>query len=102
MQKKILKNLWESRKPTRVGKLKINNKMGQMINKGEELIRINPKKNNQIEYSTTNGRSWHVRYSGSGCGDFQDLIDNGKEILANTSKGLFYSKTDGMSWHKRG
>jgi hypothetical protein len=76
--------------------------MSQMINRNGELIRINPKKNNQIEYSTTNGRSWHTRYSSSSSGDFQDLIDNGKEILANTTKGLFYSTTDGMSWHKRG
>lgn len=73
-----------------------------MITKGEELIRINPKKNNQIEYSTTHGRSWHSRYSGTSCGDFHDLTDNGKEILANTSKGLFYSTTNGRSWHKRG
>ena len=76
--------------------------MSQMINRSGELIRINPKKNNQIEYSKNNGSSWHTRYSGTGCGDFQDLIDNGKEILANTSKGLFYSTSNGSSWHKRG
>ena len=76
--------------------------MSQMINKGGELVRINPKKNNQIDYSKNNGISWHSRYSGSGCGDFQDLIDNGKEILANTSKRLFYSTNNGVSWHKRG
>jgi hypothetical protein len=76
--------------------------MSQMINRGGELVRINPKKNNQIDYSKNNGISWHSRYSGSGCGDFQDLIDNGKEILANTSKGLFYSNNNGVSCHKRG
>lgn len=74
--------------------------MGQMINTGEELIRINPSKNS-IEYSTTDGRSWHTRFTGSTCGDFSDLVDNGKEILATTSKGVFYSTTAGRSWHKR-
>jgi hypothetical protein len=75
--------------------------MSQMISKGDELIRINPTNCNKIEYSTTSGRSWHVRYSGSSYGNFQDLTDNGKEILASTSKGLYYSTTNGRSWHKR-
>lgn len=73
-----------------------------MINKGGELIRISPKQSNKIEYSTTSGRSWHTRYSTGACGDFLDLTDNGKEILANTSKGFYYSTTEGRSWHKRG
>ena len=75
--------------------------MSQMIIKREELTRINPIKSNKIEDSTTSGRSWHVRYSGSSCGNFQDLTDNGKEILVITSKGLYYSTTNGRSWHKR-
>lgn len=75
--------------------------MSQMINKGDELIRINPTSSNKIEYSTTSGRSWHVRYSGSSYGNFQDLTDNVKEILATTSKDLYYSTTNGRSWHKR-
>lgn len=74
--------------------------MGQMINTGEELIRINISKNS-IEYSTTEGRTWHNRFTGSSCGDFSDLADNGKEILATTSKGVFYSTTAGRTWHKR-
>jgi hypothetical protein len=41
------------------------------------------------------------RYSGSSCGDFEDLTDNGKEILATTSKGIYYSTNDGRSWFKR-
>lgn len=76
--------------------------MSQMITKDGELIRICPKQSTKIEYSTTSGRSWHTRYSGSSCGGFQDLTDAGKEILANTSKGLYYSTTNGRSWHKRG
>ncbi|MFH7002103.1 beta propeller repeat protein [Flavobacterium bizetiae] len=75
--------------------------MSQMITKDNELIRINPDSSNKIEYSTTGGRSWRERYSGSSYGNFQDLIDNGKEILATTSKSLYYSTTNGRSWHKR-
>ncbi len=74
--------------------------MGLMINRGKELIRINPSKNT-IEFSKTNGSSWHTRHSGSAYGVFSDLLDNGKEILATTSKGLFFSKTEGSSWHKK-
>jgi hypothetical protein len=76
--------------------------MGQMIKRGKEFIRINPKQANKIEYSTNDGRSWISRYSGTTPGFFQDLTDNGKEILAQTSKGLFYSTNDGRSWIKRG
>lgn len=75
--------------------------MGQMINRGKEMIRISPKQGNKIEYSTNDGRSWMTRYSGSSCGDFSDLVDNGKEILGTTSKGLYYSTNDGRSWMKR-
>jgi hypothetical protein len=72
--------------------------MAQMINRGKELIRISPKQSNKIEYSTNDGRSWISRYSGTSAGDFHDLTDNGKEILAQTSKGLYYSTNDGRSW----
>jgi hypothetical protein len=76
--------------------------MGQMINRGKELIRISPNNNAKLEYSTNDGRSWIMRFSGSSnCGDFEDLTDNGKEILGSTSKGLFYSPNDGRSWIKR-
>jgi len=75
--------------------------MGQMITRGKEIIRINPTNKQKIEYSTSAGRSWNTRYSGSSCGDFNDLTDNGKEILASTSKGLYYSTSDGRSWNKR-
>ncbi|NVN95553.1 MAG: hypothetical protein HXX18_09755 [Bacteroidetes bacterium] len=74
--------------------------MSQIISRGKELIRINPV-NNKIEYSTNEGRSWLNRYSSSLCGDFLDLTDNGKEILATTSKGFYYSPNDGRSWYKR-
>ncbi len=75
--------------------------MGKLINRGKEIIRISPKQTNKIEYSTNNGQSWHTRFLGSSYGDFKDLADNGKEILATTSKGLYYSTNEGKSWHKR-
>ena len=75
--------------------------MSQMITKGDELIRICPKKSTTIEYSTTSGRSWHTRSSSTSYGEFHDLTDGGKELLANTSKGLHYSTTNGRSWHRR-
>lgn len=71
--------------------------MSQMINRGKELIRINPSKN-RIEYSTNDGRSWIQRCASSSAGEFHTLTDNGKEILAQTSKGLYYSTNEGRSW----
>ena len=75
--------------------------MGQIISKGKELIRINPKVKTQIDYSTSNGSSWNIRHTGTSCGEFEDLSDNGKEILGVTSKGLYYSTNGGSSWNKR-
>jgi hypothetical protein len=75
--------------------------MASMINRGKELIRISPKYASKIEYSTNEGRSWYIRYNGSFAGDFAELTDNGKEILATTSKGLHYSTNEGRSWYLR-
>ncbi len=75
--------------------------MGQMISWKKELIRINPSNKQKLEYSTNNGTSWIVRFQGGAYGDFNDLIDNGKEILGSTTKGLYYSTNDGRSWIKR-
>ena len=72
-----------------------------MILRGKELIRINPKNSSRLEVSTTDGRTWSSRYTGSSCGDFSDLTDTGKEILGITSMGLFVSKNDGRTWSKR-
>lgn len=73
--------------------------MPTIINRGKEMICISPKDSKKLEYSTTQGRSWILRYNGSSStGDFSDLMDNGKEILGTTNKGLFYSTTDGRSW----
>jgi hypothetical protein len=76
-------------------------KMSQMLNLDKELIRICPNNSQKLEYSTNDGRTWSQRYSGSSYGDFEDLTDNGKEILATTSKGLYYSTNAGRTWSKR-
>ena len=75
--------------------------MSQMIIKDGEMIRISPKDNKKLEYSTTSGRSWSTRFSGSSIGAFLDLTDAGKELLAQTEKGMYYSTTKGKSWSKR-
>jgi hypothetical protein len=76
--------------------------MSTMINYEKELIRISPKDSKKIEVSTNDGRTWNSRYGGSSLqGNFQDLTDNGKEILATTEKGLFVSKNAGRTWNKR-
>lgn len=74
--------------------------MGQIVNFGREMIRINSEKN-RIEYSTNGGNSWHSRYSGSNAGEFEEITVQGNELLAQTSKGLYYSKNDGITWHRR-
>ena len=76
--------------------------MAQMIQHGSEIIRINTQKNT-IEYSKDGGRSWHIRFFNisGGKGIFVDLFDNGSEILACTSKGVFSSKDGRHSWHSR-
>ena len=73
-----------------------------MIQYGSEIIRINAQKNT-IEYSKDGGHSWHIRFFNisGGKGIFVDLFDNGSEILACTSKGVFSSKDDGHSWQSR-
>ena len=74
--------------------------MAQLIQRGNELIRINTLKNT-IESSKDGGRSWHIRFASGIAGCFVDLFDNGSEILGCTSKGIYVSKDEGHSWHSR-
>lgn len=78
--------------------------MSTMLNREKELLRICPNDSRKIEYSINDGRSWSPRYSSlnSSQGEFEDLTDNGKEILATTDKGLFFSINECRSWNKRG
>lgn len=51
--------------------------MPQMIQVGRELIRINPT-TKAIEWSTNEGRAWHVRYrTSSSVGEFQEIYRDG-------------------------
>lgn len=73
--------------------------MSTMINRDDEIIRICPTNTAKIEYSSNGGRSWLLRYTGSGnTSVFSKLMENGNEILGTTSKGLFYSTNKGCSW----
>lgn len=75
--------------------------MPRLVQNGNEIIRVNPEKPNQIQYSTSGGRSWSTRYSGSSCGEFIDLIVYKNELFAATTKGIYYSTSDGRSWSAR-
>lgn len=73
-----------------------------MINSGNEMIRISPKDNKNLEYSTNGGRTWNMRCSAnSSRGSFIDLVDAGNELLATCEKGLFYSTNAGRTWNFR-
>lgn len=74
--------------------------MAQLIYFGREMLRINTQKNT-IEYSRNEGRSWYPRYTGSSVGTFQELSTDGRNLLAITSKGLYYSTNGGRSWLRR-
>jgi hypothetical protein len=74
--------------------------MPQLINIGQELLRINTTKNT-IEYSHNGGRSWVTRCTSTSYGTFIDLLQVGNEILACTSKGLYASQNDGRSFSPR-
>jgi hypothetical protein len=76
--------------------------MAQMLILRKEMLRINLKDAKKLEYSTNDGRSWLTRFSGSpSIGEFKELNDNGRELLATTDRGLFYSTNDGRSWLMR-
>ena len=74
--------------------------MPQLINIGQELLRINTTKN-AIEYSQNGGRSWVTRCNSTPCGTFSDLLQVAREILACPSKGLYASQNDGRSFAPR-
>ena len=71
--------------------------MPQLINIGQELLRINSAMNT-IEYSHNGGRSWVTRYYSTSYGTFIDLLPFGHVILACTSKGLYASQNNGRSF----
>lgn len=74
--------------------------MPQMIVKDGELIRISPKDPKKLEFSTNNGLTWGIRYNGI-AGTFYDLVDAGKEVIAQTDKGLYFSTNKCRTFMKR-
>jgi len=76
--------------------------MAEILNLGEEQIRISQQVYGQIEYSISKGRTWKMRYKGSyQVGEFKDLIDLGPVVLAITTRGIFCSSDNGFTWIKR-
>ena len=73
----------------------------RMVQTSNEIVRINPQKANQIDYSTNGGCTWMSRYSGSSCGEFIDLVHYNNELIAITTKGIYYSTNSGRTWMSR-
>ena len=70
--------------------------MSQMIEHKGLLFRIDPKASNRLQYSKNKGVSWMLKMvAPSSMGEFVELLDGGDEILATTTKGLYYSKNTG-------
>ncbi len=71
--------------------------MPQMIEYKDMLIRIHSSNANKLEYSRNGGKTWMQLYGGRlTIGTFKDIMVQGKELLASTSNGLYYS-TDGRT-----
>lgn len=77
--------------------------MAKEIKKGRELIRICEENTLKLEYSKDAGETWSSRYMGNPTqpGNFNSLSVNGKDLMGETDKGLFYSKNNGKSWYKK-
>ena len=73
----------------------------RMVQTSNEIVRINPQKANQIDYSTNGGRTWISRYTGTSCGDFIDMVIYNDERIAITSRGVYYSTSSGRTWINR-
>jgi hypothetical protein len=74
--------------------------MPSIVTLEDKLIRINFD-SNRIELSTTGGRTWFNRFSGTCSGKFVELVAFGDEIFALTEKGVISSSNEGLSWKLR-
>lgn len=70
-----------------------------MIRLGNKLIRINPNDPRELQHSDNNGVYWFPLFSHNV--RFLSLMDNGSELLAETSDGLYYSVNGGIFWFRR-
>lgn len=78
--------------------------MPQIIQKGNELIRISPTKKGELDYSTDNGRNWNRRrVANPTYGEFIDLLDIGNEVLAimKDGKEIYYSADSFRNLNRR-
>lgn len=76
--------------------------MATTIKHKNNLIRINPSKKNELEYSSNDGKVWYNLYkSDSNIGEFKDLLIYKNEILAVTNIGICYSTQDAKVWYTR-
>ena len=73
----------------------------RMVQVANEIVRINPQKANQIDYSTNGGRTWISQYTGTSSGEFIDMVIYNNELIAITSKGVYYSTSSGRTWINR-
>ena len=73
----------------------------RMVQTSNEIVRINPQKANQIDYSTNGGRTWITRYSGTASGEFIAMVIYNNALIAITSKGVYYSTNRGRTWMSR-
>lgn len=76
--------------------------MATMIEYKGKLVRINPEKATELQFSTNRGISWHHRGSSiPSMGIFLEIMDGGNELLAICEKGLYFSTNEGISFHRR-
>ena len=68
----------------------------------DRLIRVNPENAYRLGYSSNGGRTWlRLHDKNANTGEFKELIDKGNELLAETTKGVFYSRDGGRVWFCR-
>lgn len=76
--------------------------MATMIEYKGKLVRINPAKASELQFSKNRGLSWHHRGSSTpSMGNFLEIMDGGNELLATCEKGLYFSTNEGLSFHRR-
>lgn len=76
--------------------------MATMIEYKNKLLRINPTKATELQFSTNNGLSWHHRGTATpAMGNFLEIMDGENELLATCEKGLYFSTNEGLSFHRR-
>ena len=103
MLKKVHHKIKDIKKDLKLKIIKLNN-MPQIIQKGNELIRISPTKKGELDYSTDNGRNWNRRRAANPTyGEFIDLLDVGNEVLAimKDGKEIYYSADSFRNLNRR-